>query len=257
MQERIAGLRESIRRMNWQNSEEVNSVLRSLFYVRHEGNNEIYVKLLNEIQELYSQEVRSHFGYRMDGRTLGQFGSDIYDGHLLERRIANWWLPLFAHHHFGNVHGKCVGIDDSGSLLLQTGDKSEMKRPDYLLEPTNIYLEIKSNPCDWKYTPKVADIEHYVSLNAYVLAVCSRGKFEEHGTNCKCYFLISPEQSKKMLEEGTVIKGRKESGGKPAIQFHMNLHEESVYNKKRFGDLDKSAMSLENLGILVHPVRVV
>jgi len=245
LQEAIENVNTLVETLNWQNTDHTNKVLKILFSLYHKFKDKFpYKAMLDKVQNLYPKEVNKHFGYRMDTRTLGDFGLHIYEGHLLERRIANFWFENYAQKHFGDVTNQCVGIDDTGSLLLQTQSKEAMKRPDYLIQPKNIYLEIKSNPCDWKYTPKVADIEHYVSLNAYVLAVCSNGKFQEDGRNCSCYFLISPEQSRRMLELGSVAR-RPESGHKPAVQFYWNLHEESVHNKMRFGSLDKNALPLE------------
>ena len=235
-------------KLDWDDHEKVNKKLHSLFALYHKNQKFPYREVLDKIQELYPEETKKHFRYRMDNRSLGEFGMDIYKGHLLERRIAERWMDIYASEHFGEVTSECVGIDDRGCLLLETGQsKDEMKRPDYLLQPNNILIEIKSNVCDWKFTPKVADLKHYLKNNAHVLAVCSSGgPLSEDGSNWSCYFVISPEQIKKMLDEGTVVK-RREVGSKPAIQFHWNLTTSAVKNKRQHYDrLDYTSLPLED-----------
>jgi len=244
-QEKVIQSHNEIQNLNWDDLDSVNATLRNLFNFYHEDHQFPYERLLNQIQDLYSSRIREHFGQRMDNRTLGEFGLKIYSGHLRERRIANYWLPRYLNKHFGQVTGECVGIDDSGCLLLETVTKEVMKRPDYILTPGNTYMEIKSNPCDWKYTPKVADVRYYINVNAYTLAMSSNGPFVEDGSNAVCYFLISPEQSKRMLELSSVLRGRNETGGKPAIQFYWNKHPEAVDTLKRIGSIHRDALPLE------------
>jgi hypothetical protein len=232
--------------INWNNSEKVNSVFKLLFSHYHKDKNFPYESILNKVEGYLPNKYKNQFLYRKDGRTLGQFGVDIYSGHLLERNIADWWFSNFGQKHFGNsFEYECVGIDDSGTLLLEDKGKNEMKRPDYLIKP-NTYVEIKSNICDWKITPKISDLKHYISLNSYVLLVCSNGKFRENGKNCSCYMLLDSNQCKDMIKNSVILNDRFECGNKPCIQFYWDLSEEERKTKIMMNKLSSKALNIKD-----------
>lgn len=231
--------------IDWNDPIKVNSVFKLLFHNYHKNKNFPYEFILNKVYEKLSSKFRDQFTYRKDNRTLGQFGIDLYNGHLIERQIADWWFKNFGKKYFGNQFTyECVGIDDTGTVLLENKTKNEMKSPDYIINPDCIYFEIKSNPCDWKITLKVADLKHYLSLNSYILIVCSNGKFESIGKNCSCFILLSPSQYEKMMKESVILNNRFECGNKPCIQFYFGLSEEERKTKIMMNKLSSKALNV-------------
>lgn len=232
-------------KLDWSDNEKVNNIFKYLFKAYHKNNKFPYSHIFDMIEKHYPKEVSKHFRYRKDKRSLGDFAVDMYDGHLRERRIAEWWLQNYGEKYFSkNMSYECVGIDDTGCILLENGSREDMKKPDYLIKNTNTYLEIKSNPCDWKITLKLSDINHYLGLNSYILIACSKGKFETEGVNCSCFILLSPEQTKKMISDAAVLRDRFEVGNKPCIQFYWGLTEDERKEKIRNGRLSEKALEL-------------
>jgi len=233
--------------LDWSDPQKINSLFKLLFKSYHKDKKFPYEKILNDIEQKHSKEIAKSFKYRKDGRTLGQFALDMYNGHLMERRIAEWWFKSYGNKYFGkDLDYECVGIDDTGCILLQTNSKEDMKKPDYFIKNKNTYLEIKSNPCDWKITTKLADMKHYKSINSYILIACSKGKFESKGGNCSCFILISPEQCENMIKDSVVLNDRFEVGNKPCIQFFWGLSGEERKTKIINGRLSSKALDLTN-----------
>lgn len=232
--------------VDWNDVDKINSIFKLLFIHYHKNNNFPYKNILNKIEKFLPVKFKNQFLYRKDNRTLGEFGIDIYNGHLIERNIANWWFANFGKKHFGDDFiYECVGIDDTGTLLLEDKTKNEMKRPDYLIKP-NTYVEIKSNVCDWKITPKLSDLKHYLSLNSYILIVCSYGKFKINGENCSCYILLNSNQYDEMIKKSIILNNRFESGNKPCIQLYWGLSEEERKTKIIDNKLSSKALNLKD-----------
>lgn len=238
---------------DWNDHAECNDHFRKLFLMFRKDPNFPYEKTFNEIAVRYPKEVQKNFGYRKDGRTFGQFAIKMFDEHLTERLLAEKWLNAFAKRHYGEIKAQSVGIDDTGCVVMPS---SGMERPDYFLKPIDQYLEFKTDPCDWKYSFKVDNLQGYSKYASAMAVICSKGKFLD-GSNVISYCLFSPEEIDTILkQEYAFYAGRGETGRKKSIQFYANRSPEVVAALKEEGKLHESALPLVEFCKEIHPIEV-
>lgn len=203
----------------------------------------LYKYLLDEFEHQNADFVRSTSGYRLDRRSLGQFALGIYENMFVERAIAELWFKKHRKKHWSSAKAlEKSGIANDGRLVFERGDKSAFKTPDYIIQPLGIFVDVKHCCCLHKATYKVADLEHYIDVGAYVLT--GHYKYPFAKSNLEFYTLMSPEDQQKILDAAKEIRANREYGGKRAVQLENCPDEKFKEQKVKQGKLDGDSLKM-------------
>lgn len=240
--------------MNWQikkvkSAEEANSFSKELFdaLTKKEISKNLYRYLLDEFEHKNSELIRRISGYRLDRRSLGEFAVAIYENVVIEQSIIELWLKRFWKRHFPERQQlQSTGMESSGLLVFeQKNTKGLFKEPDFKLNPSGMSVEVKSCPCTYKATYKTKDLEHYISIGAWVLT--GHYQFPFRKSNLQMYTLLSPEDQQKLLDTCKEFSGHKEYGSKKSVQMHNCPDEKFLEQKIKQGKLDKGAVEMSHI----------
>lgn len=189
-----------------------------------------YMDLLDDLEREYPDLVNRYFSKRKDNRSLAELGQDLLLNVEKERMVMDEWVANHGRKHFSWLTSyESAGIDNTGRLVAISDN---INKPDYLLLPNNIYLEVKTNPRCYKVTYKKCNLESYLSDNSYVLTLFS--------SPIKYYTLLSPNDIERILKSKCKFKKYREVGYKTAVQFYFespkpkNLDADAVYFKDYF-----------------------
>lgn len=236
-----------LKRANWNDALAMNVLFKELRDEYDQDRNFPYREVLDRIEKIDFTAASTYFPkgrQRRDGRSLGEFGIDIFGGHCLERRTKDVWMQHYGQEYLGGRDLIKYGVDDSGALLIKVrGVKIE--KPDCKFnDPHPVYgnfLELKTNKyCEWKSTFKIINLREYVRSQSSILSV-----YLQRG-DLKVFALISPVEVETILTKTDHFEIRKEIGGKEAIQFHWALSDDEVKEKRKQGVLSHLSLPLDD-----------
>ena len=175
-----------------------------------------YISFWDTYEDNNKALVNSHFRYRKDSRTLGRFAADIYECSQKERKDFEAWLNSHGSKYFTNLTCTPTGVDVTGKLVLERGDKLDFKKPDFQVE--NQYVEYKTNNFDHIATYKVEDLKIYHEYESYILTdFYNKGKYSG-------YCLFTPQNLKNVIDALETNKINSfpfaPFGYKPSVQFY-------------------------------------
>lgn len=187
--------------------------------------NKITINEYRDYWDSYAQknpEVLKNFRQRKDNRTLGEFAVELITSKQYEQDIINKWITKCNMSDLGSrIYGvspiSCIfnGVEESGQLVLQNGNRKKFKKADYLILPLRKPLEIKHNPSIAKITFKINDLSYYKKENADILI--------EMGGKFLTYFTV--QQYSDILvyaQQNDKIDRMREMGWKPCCQLYID-----------------------------------
>jgi hypothetical protein len=158
-------------------------------------------KLTLKIYNTWPNFVGKYLNKRMDVRTIDEFQRDLIQNATLER----YWSELFCKAVGDQVwpgfaRMEHVGIDITGTLILQDEEMGEPDLRIWLEDSSNFLVEWKLVPCLWKETFKKSNLESYVKYESKM--VCLHFA-EGYKKGCKpvFYSIFEPEDIERMLIE--------------------------------------------------------
>lgn len=178
--------------------------------------------------------ILKNFKGRKDKRNLGEFAVELATNKELEINIIKKWVDTCNKGPLSKLlYGTEVveyyeyGVESSGKLILQNGNKKLFKKADFLLQPINKPIDCKNCPVDYKLSLKIADLEFYKKEQADVL-IMMKNKF---------FIYFTTKQYTKIMDyanTSNAVTRLWEVGHKPGIQLFLGDREKHKRNLNHY-----------------------